>query len=107
MEIDLGQIYKITAAGRQELKNIDRKMRHAVVNAANYEKATHTYINRTGNLEKSTKGIVRKSGDEFDAYLVMDMYYASFVNNLGYSNIDEAYKMMIDDIENYLSSRGF
>jgi len=106
MNIDLGPFYKILNSNKQELNNIARKLRHAAENAANYEKQNHTYTNRTGNLEASTKGIVTKSGDEFEVSLVMEMEYASYVVARGFSQIDIAAKMMESDIENYLSRIG-
>lgn len=107
MKIDLGPLYEIVDATKQELKNIDRKMRHAVEDAAAFERANHTYINRTGNLEKSTIGRVTKDGSEFEVALEMSMPYASYVVDKGLSKIDIAAKMAEDDIDDYLRRYGF
>jgi hypothetical protein len=107
MKIDMGALYQIIEANKQELKNIDRKMRHAVEEAAAFERANHTYINRTGNLEKSTVGRIVKSGDEFEMTLEMGMDYASYVVDKGLSKIDVAAKMAEADIEDYLRRYGF
>jgi hypothetical protein len=107
MKLDLSQLYEIVDATTQELKNIDRKMRHAVEDAAAFERANHTYINRTGNLEKSTIGKVTKNLNEFEASLQMNMSYASCVVDKGFSKIDVAAKMAEAEIEDYLRRYGF
>lgn len=107
MKIDLGAIYQIEAATKQELKNIDRAMRRFADQAAQYEKQNHTYKNRTGNLERSTKGVVSKSGDTFEVSLIAGMDYASYVNARGFMVIDYAAQMMEANIEDYLSRFGF
>ena len=107
MKVDLGPLYKIIEANKQELKNIDRKMRHAVEDAAAFERANHMYINRTGNLERSTIGKVTKDGAEFEITLEMGMDYASYVADKGLSKIDVAAKMAEAEIEDYLRRYGF
>lgn len=107
MKIDLGTIYKIEQATRAELKNIDRAMRRFAAEAAEYERSNHTYKNRTGNLQRSTKGIVTKDGASFEVCLVAGMEYASYVNARGYMVIDYAAKMMEANIDSYLSRSGF
>lgn len=107
MKIDLTSLYEIVNGTKQELNNIARKMRHSVENAAEFERNNHTYINRTGNLEKSTIGRVTKDGSEFEVALEMSMPYASYVVDKGLSKIDIAAKMAEDDIEDYLRRNGF
>lgn len=107
MKIDLGPMYQLINASKAELRNIDRYMRHAADKAAAYERANHTYTNRTGNLERSTQGHVTKSGDSFEVSLEMGMDYASYVVDRGFSKIDIAAQMMESDIEDYLRRSGF
>lgn len=107
MEVDLKSIYEIQEATTQELRNIDRAIRRFAEQAAAYERQNHYYKNRTGNLERSTKAHVTKTGDTIEASLVMGMYYASFVVGRGFSQIDVAEKMMESNIESYLSRIDF
>lgn len=106
MKVDLSSMYKIINEKTNELKMIDRAIRRFAQNAAAYERANHLYKNRTGNLEKSTIGKVTKSGDEIEASLQMNMDYASYVVNRGFSKIDEAAEMLENDIEDYLQRLG-
>lgn len=65
-------------------------MFRAVQKAARNERNTHPYRNRTGNLERSTQGILlEQSLTQVVAELEMGMYYADAVNEKGYSNIDD------------------
>ncbi len=77
-------------------------MKTAVKYGAQFERDNKTYQNRTWKLLRNTKGrIDRASNNEVVAEIVMDMPYASHVNKLGYSAIDEAAaatKLAIQDI---------
>lgn len=59
-------------------------------NAAFRLRQTDPYTDRTGNLRRSTEAELSISGNG-DAIieLVMGMYYASFINKLGYTRFDE------------------
>lgn len=59
--------------------------------AAQFERDTHPYTNRTGRLEHTTRGYVAVATDtDTVGCLEMFMPYASFVRCRGYSHIDEA-----------------
>lgn len=107
MKVDLTEVYRIEGAATAELRNIDRALRRFAAKAAAYERANHTYKNRTGNLERSTQGSVTKDGDTFEVSLVMGMEYASYVVGRGFSQIDIAEQMLATDIEDYLNRVGF
>lgn len=107
MNIDLGPMYQLMKATSQELKNVDRYIRHAAKKAIDYEKANHPYVNRTGNLELNTVAQVQKSANEFSISLQMNTDYASYVVGRGYSKIETAAAMMEADIDNYLQRFGF
>lgn len=53
-------------------------------------RATDPYQNHTWNLRNGTQAVnVNDDVDPFHFELVMDMHYASFVNDLGFSRVDE------------------
>lgn len=107
MKIDLSEIYQVQEATLNELKKMQRKFARFAEQAAAYERGSHRYQNRTGNLEGSTRGYATRQGDEIEVSLEMGMDYASYVVDRGFSNIDVAEKMLATNIENYLTTIGF
>ena len=73
-----------------------------------HEVLTHPYQNRTGDLERSTKAeLVIDSPNYVQVDLVMGMYYAGYVVDLGYSNIDEAAAIAEDAVELVMAEHFF
>ena len=107
MKIDLSQIYQVEKATLSELKQMQQKFAKFADQAAAYERSTHRYQNRTGNLEGSTRGYATRQGNEIEVSLEMGMDYASYIVDKGFSNIDVAEKMLETSIENYLTRLGF
>lgn len=66
--------------------------------AAKYERDSHEYQNRTGMLEASTVASIQEGPGETVLELTMDMPYASYVVNRGFSNIDEAARLVIREL---------
>lgn len=101
LHLDLTDVHRVTEQALKELREIPRKMLSVGQYWAAYERMTHAYQNRTGNLQRSTIATISKTDAETTLYLRMDMFYASYVNNLGYSNIDQAERKcraQLDDI---------
>lgn len=88
---DASDVHAMTKRAEDELgPGLARRMLKAGAQAIKYEVQTHPYHNRTGRLEHTTRAYTVVGADEVDLYMVMEMFYASFVNNLGYSHIDDA-----------------
>lgn len=87
----------MTQQMRRAFRRLPAEMLKVVQTAARLEQQGHLYQNRTGNLERSTVGRPVSSpgfmNDDATVMLEMGMYYASYVNNLGYSRIDDAAKI--------------
>ena len=90
LNLDLGDLHRMHAQAIKQLRAVPSQMLKVGQYWAAYERMTHAYQNRTGNLQRSTFATISKSDAECTLYLRMDMFYASYVDNLGYSNIDEA-----------------
>lgn len=89
--VDASDVHKMTEKAIAELRSIPKRMLEIGKWGAAYERRTHPYTNRTGNLQRSTQAhLTRMGADETWLTIRMDMFYASYVNNLGYSNIDYA-----------------
>lgn len=75
--------------------------------AIQYEKQNHPYQNRTGNLEASTQYVVYSNNENLlHVNLEMNMFYASFVLDKGFSLIDQAAEDMYQKIEDLLTDVG-
>ncbi len=95
----------ITERTRSVLALLPAEMEQIAQRAAAYERANHTYVNRTGNLERSTVGKAYRVGaTDVTAELAMSMPYAGYVNRLGYSVIGEAWEHMTAELENHLQA---
>lgn len=89
VEVDLSELRKVHRKAAARLRRTGEVMHRELVRAAERERRTHSYQNRTHMLENTTTAI--KVGDHV-AELVMLQEYASYVNNRGFSNIDEVAK---------------
>lgn len=79
----------VARRAEREFRDLDRVMDRVVRDAAQELRRTDPYQDRTTNLRNSTVGETMDLGGRVEAVLVMGMFYASFVNRLGYSNFDE------------------
>ena len=84
------EVHEHSAMARDAVSSIEPKILGIAERAAEQERQTHAYQNRTGNLEASTVGQwAGESGDLYAVELRMGDYdapYASFVVDRGYSN---------------------
>ena len=92
----------------QQAEKIPQKMLAAVKKGAEFEKRTHSYVNRTHGLETSTRAeLMSESPIRVD--LIMDsvnkygVIYASYVVGRGFSNIDQAVNVASDEIDMVLA----
>lgn len=89
--VDLSEVYALERAATKVLGDVPRRLKAACDKGADLEVRTHPYHNRTGNLERSTFAqTVETNGADATVELAARMDYASFVNRLGYSRIDDA-----------------
>lgn len=96
---------------REAVRALDQTlpvMRGAVALNLAIEKGGHPYQNRTTNLERSTiwYDAADPKMDPFSVYAEMGMFYASFVNERGYSLIDSVMKNAAEEIETRLNQLG-
>jgi len=86
---------------------VESKMLGIAERAADEERRSHAYQNRTGNLEASTVGIeAGESGDLYAVELRMgdaDAPYASFVVNRGFSRFHDIAKRAANAIASMVS----
>jgi hypothetical protein len=74
-----------------------------VERAALTERQTKRYRNQTGNLQRSTQGVVTdRSLVRTSVDLVMGMYYASYVEEKGLSNIRDVYEIARAELHAFL-----
>jgi hypothetical protein len=65
----------------------------------------HRYTNRTGNLERSSQGVVtRYSRDSIEAELQMNMVYASYVRGRGLTSFDEGVNLVKAELDEQLGA---
>lgn len=91
VDVDLSGVEAITQRAQQELsgRSIAKVMDRPLVAAAEHERATHAYQNRTTRLEQSTVAVPDViTNSEVRLSLQMTMYYAEFVWRRGLSDLD-------------------
>jgi hypothetical protein len=88
--VDASDVHEMTKRAEVEFGNLGKRMLRAAKHSAKYERDTHPYTNRTFRLQRSTDAGMMGGWEEISVVLYMGMYYASFVNNLGYSHIENA-----------------
>jgi hypothetical protein len=91
VDVDLSGVEAITERARQELmgRSIARLMDLPLLIAAQRERSTHAYRNRTTRLEQSTVAVPDLiSESEVRLSLQMTMPYAEFVWRKGLSDLD-------------------
>lgn len=94
MPLDISEVKRITRRASYLFGRIPARMLRIGTWAARFERDSHAYHNRTGKLEASTLATVSEGADEATLTLDMGMPYASYVDDLGYSNIGEAAGMI-------------
>jgi hypothetical protein len=89
IEIDISEVLDVEARAVAEMRLVPKIMRGIADVAASNERAQHDYKNRTGDLQKSTKGVTDLDGlDQAMVSLEMGEDYASFVVRRGLSEIE-------------------
>lgn len=106
--VDISDERAFYRTARANLHALLPAMLWAVKFAAKYERDTHPYTNRTGDLQAATSGFIHQGGldSAVTAVLEMGMPYASYVDALGYSNIDEAGNMAAQNIARSIDAIG-
>ncbi len=81
------------------VRSVPRRMHRILLAAAAEERRTHTYRNRTFDLQNGTQASeIRESGDEIAIELSMDTEYASYVVDRGFSQFREIAERAADQI---------
>lgn len=93
-DMDISEVTELARKARRAFRRIPKSMLRIGHFAAEYERSTHPYQNRTGMLEASTRAFITEGADEVVLTLAMDMPYASHVDRLGYSHVGEAAAMI-------------
>lgn len=103
-KLDITEVLDLTREADIALDRTLPIMRGAVALNLDIERQGHPYRNRTGNLQRST--ISYDAADPRDREITvvaeMGMSYASFVNDRGYSLIDDVMRNAGEEIENRL-----
>jgi hypothetical protein len=90
MPVDDSQVY---ALEKEAIRRIDDTYNHLITvteQAAAKEVRGHRYQNQTGQLERNTVAkVLGATPDGGEIELVMNRPYASFVNERGFSRIDQ------------------
>lgn len=102
--VDASEVYELEREANRVLDKTLPVMRGVVALNLQQEQRGHPYRNRTGNLERSTiwYDASDPTQDPITVYAEMGMYYASFVNELGYSLIDPVMRNATEEIQNRL-----
>jgi hypothetical protein len=104
VKVDISEVVALTAEADRVLDRTLPIMRGEVALNLAIEREGHPYRNRTGNLERSTISYDAASprDREIVVHAEMGMHYASYVNDLGYSRIDDVMKNAGEAIQNRL-----
>jgi hypothetical protein len=102
MPVDLSQVYALTRAAEKSLDATGAGMKKILDKAAQEERRTHEYTNRTFRLQGSTFALGPFSGADVDIEFGARMPYASFVENRGLSRVTEIALRSAIDIDYYL-----
>lgn len=95
IQIDLSDLHKVRENAKKRTESIGKVMLNAVRMGAYDERQNHKYQNRTGNLEKSTKGnMVRDGAKEKRVELRMGEDYASSILQKGLTGIDDEARLI-------------
>lgn len=107
--LDISEVLATERAAIRHLeREVPREMHRIVADAAQTERREHTYQNRTGNLERSTKATEAMATDNSaQVDLIAGTEYASFVNARGYMVIDEVAERAEQEIEYFLDGASF
>lgn len=90
VKVDVLEVHDLTREAVRRLDAAPSNMKRILDGAAAKERASHTYQNRTGDLERGTQaGPIEGTGDAYFVQLMADTEYASYVNARGYMRIDE------------------
>lgn len=114
MSLDISGLLKQIEEAKKLIDAVPKTMTNIAKLGAQYERQHHAYQNRTGNLQRSTKGLsVRSSRTNTTVQLEAGAPYASYVRARGLMAIDDAAKRTEAAIQDYLSdlpqriTRGF
>jgi hypothetical protein len=95
IDVDLSDFIAFLAAGEKAMEEVDNNILKIATFGAKRLQQTDPYANRTGELRANTRAV----GKTGLTILEMGMFYASYVNNLGYSNFDEVANFVDDQVD--------
>jgi hypothetical protein len=88
---------QLTAMMQEQVPQI---LKSVVDLGAAYARNNHEYINRTGDLTKSTKGIwMKQTRSQLQRNLDVGMQYASYVRNRGLMEVDHAASQIEQELQ--------
>ncbi len=91
VSVDISDALEASRVADEEFLALPRRMASVVKVAAAFELGVKSYVDRTGNARRSTKGYIdRTSVSETVAVLEAGAEYASYLRDRGFSHIDDA-----------------
>ena len=95
IDVNLADFIAFLKAGEKAMGKVDANILRIAEQGARRLQDTDHYQNHTGELRSSTRALGR------DGLTVMEMgmFYASFVNKLGFSNFDEVAAFVEDEVD--------
>lgn len=106
VKVRLDDIFAETRRAQEEFKRLPEQMKRIVDLGAAYERLSHRYRNRTGNLEQSTHShpyehSVRLSRVDLEMGFTPDATYAEWIVKRGFSNINDAVYRIDAELKDY------
>ena len=95
IDADMADFIAFLKAGEKAMERVDANILNIAEQGAQRLRSTDPYTNRTGELRANTRAMGRTGVTTLE----MGMFYASFVNKLGYSNFDEVAAFVEDQVD--------
>lgn len=91
VRVDVSAVHRMIAEAEQSLLVTQPAMMKTTLDAAaEHERSSHDYQNRTGDLEAETQATdLEESPDAYSVTLLADTDYAEYVNRRGLMTIDD------------------
>lgn len=103
MPLDVSDVNEFTARAVAEFDDMPKNIFGFVEAGADALVATDIYQNRSGKLRANTRSVnVNDDVDQWHYQLQMATPYASYVNDLGFSRIDDMWVIVRDEISVFI-----
>lgn len=103
MPLDVSDVHDFTARAVAEFDDMPKNVFGFVEAGADILRARDPYENRTGQLRANTQAVnVNDDLDQWHFQLQMATPYASYVRDLGFSDIDDVYIRVRDEISVFI-----